>query len=303
MVAAIGTFEAALWAMAATTGLLLIVAGERGLLPRFERKTKRGPNDTSSDHMTLRVVLGAAGFVLAFALTRWPVAALYCGIGGLCLPTLALARRRRREAVERVEAIAAWAESLRDTMAASAGIQEALRASARVAPAPIQTEVRDLALRLQHQSVSRSLRRFAADMAHPLSDMIVASLLLATSRHAGSLQPVLAQTAKAARDSAAMSRQVESRRARTYSQARLAAWISALMVLFLVLARRAFLAPYDTVGGQIALIVICGVFFLSGLSLYLLARPVQPRRLFSGIENWTDVGPGRLARTGPGERR
>lgn len=276
----------AVWAMAGTTGLILIVAGWRGALPRL------GADDSSSatiEQPLLRTFIAAAAVVACYLATGWPVAVLYAIVGGFSIPTLTAAKRKRQEAVERVEAIATWAESLRDTMAASAGIQEAIRASARVAPGPIRSEVRDLALRLQHQSISQSLRRFAADMAHPLSDMVVASLLLATSRHAGSLQNVLAMTAQSARDSAAMARQVESRRARTYSQARMAGWVSGLMVVFLILTRRSFLTPYDGFGGQVALLVIFSVFYLSGVSLYLLARPVTPRRLFKGIETWSDT--------------
>ena len=270
--------------MVAVGGLLLIVAGALGLLPRMTERSGSG----GLDHLPLRFALAVGGFAVSLAVTGWPVAAVYCALGGFSLPTLAAAKRRRREAVERVEAIAVWAESLRDTMAASAGIQEALRASARVAPAPIRTEVRNLALRLQHQSVPQALRRFAADVNHPLSDMVVASLILATGRHAGSLQGVLAITARGARDSAAMWRHVESRRSRTYSQARLAGWISFAMIMFLVLARRSFLEPFDSFGGQIALFFIGGIFFASGMSLYLLSRPTEPRRLFKGIETWSD---------------
>ncbi len=279
----VGPAGIGLLTMLITTGFVLIAAGWRGVLPTGAVSTGRiGPGN-----IALRLALGGVGFVITLVLTGWPIAALYGTIGGYLFPTLAASKRRRREAVERVEAIATWVESLRDTMAASAGIQEAIRASARVAPGPIRTEVRNLALRMQHQSVARSLRSFAAEMTHPLSDMVVASLILATSRQAGSLQDVLAVTAKGARDSAAMWRHVESRRARTYSQARLAGWVSFLLILFLIVARRGFLEPFDGLGGQIALLFIGGIFFASGISIYLLGRPTEPRRLFSGIEDWS----------------
>jgi hypothetical protein len=270
--------------MAATAGLLIIIAGWRGILPQG---SETAPTGMRVDNIPLRLGLGTAGLLITFIVTGWPVAAFYGGLGGYLLPTLAAAKRHRRETVDRVEAIATWVESLRDTMAASAGIQEAIRASAPVAPGPVRSEVRNLSLRMQHQSVAQSLRSFAADMTHPLSDMVVASLILATSRQAGSLQDVLAVTAKGARDSAAMWRQVESRRARTYSQARLAGWVSFLLILFLVVARRGFLEPFDSFGGQIAMFFIGAIFFASGISIYLLSRPTEPRRLFSGIENWS----------------
>jgi Flp pilus assembly protein TadB len=273
--------------MVGVIGLLVAVAGFRGLLPRLDQ---RGPVGDVGQ-LPLRLVLGAGGFAGLLVLTGWPIAAAYGALGGMLLPTLRSAKRQRREVIERVEAIAVWAESLRDTMAASAGIQEAIRTSARVAPAPIRTEVRNLALRLQHQPVQQALRRFAAELAHPLSDMVVASLILAATRQAGSLQGVLAVTAKAARDSATMWRQIEGRRARIYSQARLAGWVSALMILFLILFRRSFLEPYDGLGGQIALVFIGGIFLVSGITLYALSQPSNPRRVFKAIETWAPSSP------------
>jgi tight adherence protein B len=265
-------------------GAIVVVAGFRGALP----SPGKGPAENGPDHLTVRLVLATAGFFGVLILTRWPVAAVFFGLGGGALPTLAASKRKRREAIERVEAIAVWAESLRDMMAASAGIQEALRMSAKVAPAPIRTEVSDLALRLQHESVTSALRRFAADMHHPLSDLVVASLIMASSRHGGSLQGVLAMAAKSARDSASMWRHIEGGRAQVYAQSRMAGWVSFLIITFFVLARRDFLTPFDSFGGQIALFFVCAAFFASGVALYRLGKPKEPRRMFQGIERWSE---------------
>ncbi len=270
-------------------GLLLVIAGLRGALPgrrpddASEEVTRQG---AALDNPALRLVLGLGGLVACGFLTRWPVAALYGGLSGYVFPTLALAKRRRREAVERIDAIATWVESLRDTMAASAGVQEALVTSAKVAPLPIRREVQSLAVRLQHETLTSSLRRFAADLRHPLADMIVASLVLATSRHAGSLQNVLAITARTARDYAAMWRSVEAGRSRLYAQVRIAGVISGVVILGFILANRAFLSPFDSFVGQIALLIIGGSFFGSGVALHRLTRPVDPDRPFRGIEGW-----------------
>lgn len=275
--------------MVGVTGLLVVVAGAQGRLPRLEL----GPTE-SGGLLVARSLFSAIGLVGMLLLTAWPVAGLFGAIGGFLLPTFRRSKQHRKEAVERIEAIAVWAETLRDTMAASAGIHEAIRLSARVAPAPIRDEVRNLVLRMQHQPVAIALRRFAADLAHPISDAVVAALILATTRQAGSLQSVLAITAKGARDSATQWRQVEGRRARTYSQARLAGWTSAVVILFLIVFRRSFLEPYDSVGGQIALVVVGTIFLLSGLALYLLSQPVRARRVFQGIESWAGATEARM---------
>ncbi len=286
----VGVAPLAVIAAVFALGLLIVAAGGLGRLPNL--KPGESSSGTLNDELAypaLRLGLALAGFATVFAFTGWLIASVYAAIGGFILPTLVLAKRRRREEIARIEAIAAWIESVRDTMAASAGMQQALQISARVAPAPVRDEVRALASRLQHQSVNEALRRFAADMKHPLSDMVVASLILATSRHAGSLQGVLATTAQSARDTASMWRQVESSRARMFSQARLAGWVTATMMTFMVLFRRETLGPYDTFIGQIVLTVILGLFVGANYAIYQIAKPPPPKRVFSDIERWSEI--------------
>jgi tight adherence protein B len=60
-------------------------------------------------------------------------------------------------AIDKTEAIASWAESVRDTMAAAAGLEEALAATAVAPPAAIAPQVRRLAERLRHQRLTDAL--------------------------------------------------------------------------------------------------------------------------------------------------
>ena len=243
---------AAVLAMLATGGVVMAVLGALGKLPEISLELPTASDDTDREQESIELLglrLGLAGLAGALGFIGsggWPVAGIALAAAGFMAPTLALAKRKRRENLARVEAIATWVESLRDTMAGAAGLQEALRTTARVAPAPIRSEVQDLAFRLRHQSVSQSLRLFARDLAHPLGDMVVASLLLATTRHAGSLSTVMASTAQTARDSAAMWRKIEAGRAGAYSQAKLASAITAIIILFAMLTRREYLEPFDS---------------------------------------------------------
>jgi len=65
---------------------------------------------------------------------------------------------------------------LRDTMAAAAGLQEAVIAAARVAPPPIRTEARALAARIERQPFSDALAVFAAEVNDPVADLLVVAL-------------------------------------------------------------------------------------------------------------------------------
>ncbi len=276
----------ALYSALIALGLVLVIAGAKGWLP--ELGLNKG--DAGADYATLRILLAVAGFVSVLLWTGWPVAAIYAAFGGFMAPSFVLARRRRRESVERIEAIATWTENVRDTMAASAGLQQALALSARIAPAPIRPEVRALSVRLQHQSTAESLRVFAIEMEHPLTDMVVAALVLASTRHAGSLQEVLNLISQSARETSAMWRQVEASRARTFGQAAMAAWVTAGMMIYVIATRREIVDDaYNGIVGQIALLVVLGMFVFGIYWIYRLAKPIPPKRMFANVERWSEL--------------
>lgn len=281
-VAVVDTQTIVLAAVLAAAGLFLIAGGGFGFIRMPELKT--GAVDQATN-VGIRSGL-AAGFAIGlYALTGWIVVAAFGALAGWFTLTLKNAKSERHEAIDRVDAIATWVENLRDNIAGSAGLQQALRMSGDHAPEPIRTEVRDLVLRLQHEPVTTSLRRFAADVAHPTSDMVVGCLVLASSRSAGSLAPVLAKTAQAARDSASMMRQIDAGRRASQSQAKLVAIVTGLMSLTMATGDGSFVEPYDSFGGQAMLAVVCTIFAGSAVMLYRLAKPMQQERVFKGVEN------------------
>ncbi len=152
------------------------------------------------DRGALRFGLAAGAGVLAGAVTRWPVGALLAVGAGAMLPALASGRAVRQAAVARAEAIAAWAEMLRDTLAGAAGLEQAIIASAPVAPAPIRPQVLGLAARLDRHPLPAALEAFADDLADPTADLVVASLLLASRTQARRLGELLGTLARGARD-------------------------------------------------------------------------------------------------------
>ena len=271
----------------AASGLLLIVGGWFGLLPAFTTDSSTGTG--SASRVPMRLGLTAIGVVGGFLLTGWPVFAFFAGAFGAFYPTLRHAKRERRDAIDRVDAIATWVETIRDNISGAAGLTQALRNSASNAPEPIRAEVRDLVLRLQHESVVPSLRKFAADVAHPTADMAVGCLILASSRSAGNLSTILANTAQAARDSASMMRHVEAGRVQHQSQAKMVAGIAGAVSLMMILGDGEFLEPYNTLGGQIGLFVICMMGAVAVGALYKLAKPVPPVRVFAGVERAAPV--------------
>lgn len=95
-----------------------------------------------------RLGWAAAGGLLLGVTTRWPVAALSGVALGWCSPSLFGGRAARERAVARTEAIASWAEALRDTMSGARGLEAALASTAPVAPLAIRPELSLFADRL-----------------------------------------------------------------------------------------------------------------------------------------------------------
>ena len=97
--------------------------------------------------MLQRLALLVVGAAFVGWWTRWPVAAVAAGLVGWLTPSFVGLRARRRRQLARSEAVAAWAEMLRDLLVSNAGLHEAIGKSARVAPEAIRGEVRALYVR------------------------------------------------------------------------------------------------------------------------------------------------------------
>lgn len=265
-------------------GLVLAVLGFFDLIPGFGEDSAEGSEESSGSdtgkELAVRVAWAAGGGILGFVGTGWPVMAFFLAIGGFYIPTLSGAKAARRAEIEKVEAMATWIESVRDNIAGSAGLTQALRQSADNAPQIIRGPIRDMALRLQHQSIQLALKKLAAELANPSSDLVVACLVLATTRSAGGLGTALAQTAQTARDSATMMRQIEASRAASASQARVTAIITAAMAAGLILFKRDFVEPYNSFGGQIALFIIMSLAAGTVVMLQNMSKPNVPERVF-----------------------
>jgi tight adherence protein B len=265
-------------------GLFVGVVAFAGLPTRVMARQRVELPQWLSDRIALRASLTAVATVLVWVVTGWPAGALMAGLAAASAPSVVGGKARRQAGVDRIEAIAGWAEQLRDVMAAADGIQSAILTTAPLAPEPIRREVRRLADRLaQQERLSVALRRFADEVAHPLTDMIVTSLLIASERQ-GRLADLLTEVAASARATATMRLRVEAARARTYVTTRLIIGVTVALATWLVLVRRDYLEPFDSVGGQLMLVLIGAVFAVSGLLMQRMARPDEQDRLLAGVD-------------------
>ena len=274
------TLAGAIAGLLLAVGVWIVIAGLRGVA---ERGPSRRP--ISWDQLWWRGGLIVAAVATAWALTGWPAAGVLGGGAAAVAPLLSGTRRRREELNARSEALASWAEMLRDTITAHAGLREAIALTARVAPAPIRREVQLLAVRAEREPLTTALRRFAVEVADPVADLIVAALVIAAERQAQRLAELLTQIAGSAREQSAMRLRVETGRARTYASSRALVTITFALAVILLVFSPTFMSPYDSATGQIVLMVIGALFAGALWTLVQLGRPVAPPRLLAGIEN------------------
>ncbi len=171
---------------------------------------------------------------------------------------------------------------LRDTLAGAAGLEQAIVASAPIAPAPIRAEVVRLAAALDRDRLAEALRRFADDVADPTCDLVVAALVLAAEHQAQHLGDLLGSLARAARDQAQMRLRIEASRARTRTSVKVIVGATVGLCLLIAVFDRSFLAPYGDAIGQLVLLVIGAIFAAAFVWLQKMTRPLLPERFLAG---------------------
>jgi Flp pilus assembly protein TadB len=246
-------------------GVVLIVAGlRRTSVPRPDHRPSRIARKLRQETTMPRVAATLITAAVVAAVTRWPAGTVLAGLAAWFLPRALGPDREHARALERIEAIASWIEMLRDTIAAAAGLEQAILAAEPVAPTPIREHVVLLAARIRRgERLPAALRAFAAEIADPTADLVVAALLLAAEQQARDLAQLLGSLADSARQHAVMRMRVAAGRARVRTAARIIIAVTMILVIGLLLWSRAFLQPYGTAAGQLMLLLV-GACFATG---------------------------------------
>lgn len=279
-----GAADGGLLGAGAGLGIVLLACGLRGV---------SGPR-TRWRLLAARIRAGASlpragGTLLAAAavaaVTRWPAGTVLAGLAAWCLPPVLGPDRAHARTVERIEAIATWTESLRDTLAAAAGLEQAILATAPAAPGPIREPVAALGARIRGgQPLPGALRGLAADIADPAADLVTAALVLAAGQQARDLGRLLSSLAASARDHVAMRRRIAASRARVRTAARIVIAVTISLIVGLLAFSRVFLAPYGTAAGQFMLILIGACFGAAFWWLDKIARSGEDTRVLTGLD-------------------
>ena len=249
--------------MAVVGGVLLLLSGLRPAPVVAPRRPRRSIH-VDAERALVALFLG----LLVALVTRWPVAALAAVGAGWYVP-LPGRRRAGRDLDARTEAIALWTEMLRDGIGTARGLEGVLVATAASAPLPIRTEVQQMAQRLTYEPLAVVLHQLGNDLAHPIGDLVVTALELASTAGSRHVRAVLEDLATAAYTEASMHRRVEVARQRPRTAMHTVAGIVAGFVALLLIFSQAYLQPYSSALGQLVLVVVTAYW---GVGFWWMAR-------------------------------
>jgi Flp pilus assembly protein TadB len=260
---------AALAGAAIAGGLVLGFAGLRGRAPVPGTPPGLTAGLTLSRATRQRALIGLLAGLAVFVLTGWPVGALAALAAVVFLPKLGLTSGQRHRTAM-LEGLEQWIRRLADMVTASRGLEDALEASARSAPAAVAGPVTRLATRLAARSnTEAALREFAAEIDDPAGDRIAAAHIIATGRRGGGARDVLVALATLLARDVAARREIEAERAQHRTTVR---WIGIFVLGFTVFSvlNRSYSAPFGTVAGQVVLACVAalyagGLFWLNQL--------------------------------------
>jgi Flp pilus assembly protein TadB len=258
-------------------GVFTLVLSYVGLPERPAGKPRK--QRASLQQRTRRLIVGIAVGLIALLATRWVVAGISIGLLVAYWDRIAGSSAVEKRAIARLDALASWTESLRDTIAGAIGLEQAIPATAVNAGAPIRPSLNLLVDRLRiRESLPDALRAFADDLDDPSADIICASLLLNARLRGPGLRDVLTALAVSTREELDMRRRIEASRKSIRRSVRIVLFIVLGMMGMLSILNRTYVAPYNSLGGQAMLVVIATLFALGLLWLRSLSAPSKTDR-------------------------
>jgi Flp pilus assembly protein TadB len=222
---------------------------------------------------------GIVAGVITLLLTRWPVAAL--GIAALVIawPVMFGGARAERAQIDRLEALVMWTEALRDTVTARASLEQAIPATAAHAPGPIRPALIRLVGRLRARvPLDAALLALSEELEDASADKVIGALVLNTRQRGSGLAVVLSALARSGREELDQRRRITASRASMRRSVQLVVAITVVFAVLLATFSRSYVAPYSSVGGQVALAVVVGLFAAAFVWLRRLAggEPATP---------------------------
>jgi len=275
--------------MLVIVGLALGVALAFGVqLPQPAAKT-RLKSDAEMTHRWRRwQLLAIPAGVAVMLLTGWVAAGLGAAALVLVAPSLLRPSAASQRHIDRLEALASWTRRMADLLASGAAqtLQDAIGRAAATSPAPIEVETKALATRMGPRGMEPALRQFAKEIADPVGDHVAMALIVRDRHGATGLADVLTALATDVDEQVRMRRTILSEQKKAVSNIRMILGLTVIVWVGLSLFARSYMAPYNTVAGQLGLGVIVAGFGFTLAWFRRLAQPVVGARFLENPDGF-----------------
>jgi tight adherence protein B len=223
---------------------------------------------------TPRVAACAAGAAALVAWTGWPTMAAIGFLALWHLPRILGPDKVSKHAIELSDAVATFAEMLRDTLSAAAGLQQSVLAVAPLAPEPITEPCGLLAERIDEgMPLAEAIAQWADQVADRHADVVAGCLIIASRRQSGNTAAVLNAVAASAREQASIRRRAVASQAKPRTSVRVTICVVLALFGVLMFGNPPFMDPYDSLLGQVVLAIAAGVF---GVALRWMDKILHP---------------------------
>jgi Flp pilus assembly protein TadB len=262
-------------------GIALVVTGFFATTSVAKKMSFTKRIDPTTRHAALAALVGAAVLGLV---TRWPVgAAIGAGVGWTLWSAVFSSSPRRT--TSRLDALATWIETLRDSVAAHRGLVAAIESTVPSAPASLRANIEALVIRIKSGTpLDKAFAALAAELADASADEAIAPLILAARFGGADLQNLLGSAAASTREQLALVQRTEVARAQPRREMRLVVVVTLGFVLATVTIGHGYFKPFSSTIGQIVLLLITGLFAVGFATMSRLSRPQPMPRLFGSME-------------------
>ena len=277
------TLEALLAGIVGGGGLALLIASLIGFRPK-ERPDRQVQLGAWLRQVGQRLVIAMLAGIVVGLLTGWPVAGIGVAVLVFFWNQLFGGLSHERLGMQRVEALAMWTESLRDTIAGAVGLEQAIPASARSAGPLLRPHLDVLMDRLRgRMPLPEALHLLADDINDPSADIIIAALILNARLRGPGLREVLGALAGSAREEVDMRNRIMAQRAGMRRAVQIIVVAVSLVVVGMAVLDHKYVEPYDTPLGQLVLTGVIALFAAGFFWLRRLSEIKTPERFLKWV--------------------
>ena len=279
------TLEALLAGVVGGAGVALLIASLVG----FRVRERSGPKASERAGDWLRAVgqrlaIALLGGIVVGLITGWPVAGIGIAVLIFFWKQLFGGLAQERLGMQRVEALAMWTESLRDTIAGAVGLEQAIPSSTRTAGPLLRPHLDALLDRLRgRMPLPDALHMLADDIDDPSADIIVAALILNSRLRGPGLREVLGALAQSAREEVDMRNRIMAQRAGMRRAVQIIVVAVSLVVVGMAVLDHKYVEPYDTPLGQLVLTGVIALFAAGFFWLRRLSEIKTPERFLKWV--------------------